>query len=539
MEVPTYGQEQVREAPLPGARVSTPTTVETFGGGAAASGPAKALQGLAGDVAEMAGKERQRAVDTMTQDGYSKLVTAKNTLLHDKDRGALMKRGKDAFAIPETYGKQFDDEADKIEKDMPDPEAKRMFHGMRVRERAEFNGTIQQHIGQESRRLEDETFKGLVSTLTDDAISNLNVPGKIGKNLSLLKAAADQRADQLGLKGDDAKPAREEMWKDITNKMHVGVIQRLVAEDNYETARKYFTANKAGISGMSMDTLEAQIKKQDEFKQKDQYLSSAKLLDATPGADPAKVVPGFDTLTGAQREALRRRGHPEQSPTAHFEFYSMTPQEIAKMDRAEFETKYWSRFDEDHRRKADAYYQSAIDAVRTGRDEVFKSMRSDHDLVVNELRKAKIVAAAGDLKGDDFETAQRFTDYIDDKFKLFAHDNKRNPKDEEKQAIVHKAMLDKVFVDRTLMTDPEKPIGVLSDDELKKAYVPMSAIPKDERMYLVKLARIQGVIKLPEQGGPSDERAAVMLQDRIEKAYAAHKTGKSYGAQIIKIMKGE
>jgi hypothetical protein len=474
MEIPVYGQERVREAALPAARISAPTSPETFGGGDVAAGPARALQGLAAGVVDIAGKERERAVDVMTQDGYSKLVSEKNRLLHDKDSGALGRRGKDAFATPDVYGKQFDDAADKIEKDMPDIEARRIFRSMRLRERGEFNGVLSQHIEQESRRLEDETYKGLVSTLTDDAVSNLNVRGKIDANLKTLKAATDKRAAEMGLSGDDepTKATRAAMWKEVTNRMHVGVIQRLVAQDNYDLARRYFDAHKSGISGMDMDALEGQIKKADEFKQKDSYLAAGQLLDKTPDADPAKVIPGFDTLSSQQREALRRRYQYEQSPTAHHEFYSLSSAELAKMDRAEFETKYWSRFDEEHRRKAEGYWKSAIEAQRTGRDEVFKSIRSDRDTIVNELRKAKIVAVSGDLKGEDFEKAQRIEDYIDERFKVFAHENKRNPKDEEKQTIIRKAMLDKVFVDQVGF-DPEKPRAILTEDEIKKAYVPM------------------------------------------------------------------
>lgn len=538
MEVPVYGDTKVGQAALPAGRISE-APVEAFGGGAPQAAITRAVQGLSSEVVDIASKARNRAIDTMTQDGFAKIVAKKNELLRGKD-GALLKKGKDAMSTPEVYGKQFDDYAAEVEKAMPDAEARRMFAAMRKRERGELDNTLNAHIGVETDRFRKDTFQGLVSSLTDDAIANYT-PHKVAGNLSLLKAAAEQYADDEGLKGDDpaVKATREALWKQITDKVHVGVINRLVAQESYDEARAYFKANEAGIAGLSKDSLEKQIKKTDVLAQKDQYLSAGKLLDkAGPDADPAKVIPGYDTLSSQQREALQRRYKYEQSPTAHHEFYSLSTAQVADLDRAEFETKYWSRFDRDHRRKAEAYWQAAVDANSGGKSEAFKSMRSDRDMVVAALRKAKVVAASGDLKDTDFEKAQRFEDYIDDQFKAFTHENGRNPKDEEKQKIINRAILDKVFVDEW-GRDPEIPRGVLGEDDLKKAYVPITSIRRSDRLMLINLARAQGVIKGPELGGPSDDAAIAQLQARIERAYAAAASGLARRENLVAIMKGE
>lgn len=540
MEVPTYGGAKVEQARLPGVRLNAEASSEAFGGGSVASGPARAAQGLIAEVADIASKEREKAIDTMTQEGYTKIVAEKNRLIYDPKSGALTQKGKNAFGAPETYGKQFDDFAAKVEKEMPDSAARQMFSKMRLRERAELDGTLSRHVAQQAEQLQDDTFKGLVSTMTEDAVANFDqAPGKIGGNLALLKAAADKYADDKGLIGEDAKPARAAMWKQITSKLHVGVVNRMVAMDEFDAARSYFKANAAGIDGMQMDDLERQIKKTDVLKQKDNYLAAASLLDkAGSDADPKAVIPGFDTLSAEQRAALGRRFSSEQSPTAHHEFYALAPTQVADLDRAEFETKYWSRFDREHRRKAESYWQAAVDAQRSGKDEAFKSIRGDKDMITTALRKNKLVAASGEIKGGEAELAQRFEDYIDDRFKTFAHENRRNPKDEEKQAIIHKALLDKVYVEEW-GRDPEKPRGALTEDEIKLSYIPLQSIKRDDRLRLVNLARAQGVIKGPEAGGPNDDRAIAMLQTRIERAYAAAASGKATRADLIATMKGD
>ncbi len=539
MDVPLYGDQKVSEAALPNARVSSDIPASAFGG-AAVEAMTRGVHDIANVVSDIAVKERDKAIDTMTQDGLSKVMAEKNRLVYDPKEGALQKQGKDAFSVPEVYGKKFDDFAAKVEDDMPDMQARQIFRRMRLNQRAELDGVLSRHVSQQAENLQDETFKGLISTLTDDAVANFdNNPAKIGGNLRIMKAAADKYAADKGLTGEDLAPAREAMWKQMTNKLHIGVINRMVSLDEYDAARSYFTANKAGISGLDMDALDRQIKKNDVFKQKDNYLAAGALLDkAGPGADPAMVVPGFMTLSSDQRDALKRRGLNEQSATANHEFYALSTQEVAGLDRAEFETKYWSRFDATHRKSAETYWQAANDAVRGSRDEVFKSIRGDKDMITMALRRNKLVASTGELKNSDAELSQRFEDYIDDRFKVFAHENKRNPKDEEKQAIVNKALLDKVYVDEW-GRDPLKPRAVLTEDELKTSYLPLTQIKRPDRVMLVNLARAQGIIKYPEAGGPSDDRAIAMLQTRIERAYAAAASGKATRADLISAMKGE
>jgi|CXWL01.1.fsa_nt_gi hypothetical protein len=541
MEVPTYGDTKVSQAAFPNARFNAEAPVESFGGGAAQAPIVQGVKGVADVVSEIASKERVKAIDTMTQEGLAQIVTEKNRLVYDPKDGALTKRGKDAFTTPEDYGKRFDDFSSKVESAMPDPEAKQMFRKMRLRERSELDGVLGRHVSQESERLQDETFKGLVSAMTDDAIANFDQrPGKIGDNLKIMKAAANQRLDDMGIVGNDeqTQATRNEFLKSITNKVHIGVINRMVSMDERDTARAYFNANKSQISGMDMDMLEKEIKTTDLLKQKDAYLSAAALLDkAGKGAVPAAVVPGFDALTGEQRAALGRRFSNEQSATAHHEFYALSQAQIADLDRAEFETKYWSRFDADHRRAADAYWQAAFTAQRDGKDGAFKSIRGDKDMILTALRKGKLVSSSGELKGDEAETAQRFEDYVDDKFKTFTHENKRNPKDEEKQAIIHRAMIDTVFVEEW-GTDPQKPRGILSEDDIRKSYLPLTSIKRSDRLLLINLARSQQIIKPEGIGGPNDDRAIVMLQGRIERAYAAA-AGGANRTQIIAIMKGE
>jgi hypothetical protein len=69
---------------------------------------------------------------------------------------------------------------------------------------------------------------------------------------------------------------------------------------------------------------------------------------------------------------------------------------------------------------------------------------------------------------------------------------------DEKQGIVDRVVMDKVYVDEW-GTDPQKPLALLTPDELKKAYVnvngknvPVSSVPAIDRRQIVKALQATG-----------------------------------------------
>jgi hypothetical protein len=69
---------------------------------------------------------------------------------------------------------------------------------------------------------------------------------------------------------------------------------------------------------------------------------------------------------------------------------------------------------------------------------------------------------------------------------------------DEKQAVVDRVVMDKVYVDEW-GTDPQKPIALLTPDEMKKAYVnvngknvPVSSVPATDRRQIIKALQTTG-----------------------------------------------
>jgi hypothetical protein len=528
-KIPGYGEDRVRENALPRVRFSADAPIEAFGGGEAASGPGRALRGLAGQVEEIALKERKKALDVMTQDGYAKIVTEKNRLVYDPKEGAISRRGKAALGIDEEYGSAFDTFADKVEEDMPDPEARSMFKVMRQRERLELSGMLNRHTSQEIEALHDSTFKALVSTMTDDAVSNYDTPGKIADNISLLKSAVSNYAASKGMTGD-AAPVAQDLWRTVESGVHVGVVNRLIASNKYDDARAYFKANEKGIKGLDADGVERAISSMDDARKKDLYLQATNIVDKRPGAKPKDIIPFFDQLTLEQRRALEHRSRDvENDDNTWLDFLTLSKREMASITRADFETKYWVKFDEDHRSKAESRWDMAREPGGSGQE--FKSVRSDHEMIVDSLRRVKQVPDYGKIEGDAATTVRVFEDKVDDAFKAHFARTGKNPSDSEKQEIIGSLLVRKAFVERSFAPDREKIIALMDEDEIKRSYRSMGDIPPGDKAMLVNLARELRRVK-PDV---TDDKAAMLMKRQIERAYAAALAGGNR-EQIISIM---
>jgi hypothetical protein len=120
-------------------------------------------------------------------------------------------------------------------------------------------------------------------------------------------------------------------------------------------------------------------------------------------------------------------------------------------------------------------------------------------MLTDEGRINAAIVGLGIDKKKNPEIAANLTNEIDRRVR--AASAAKGGKDltaDEKQGIVDRVVLDKVYVDEW-GTDPQKPLALLTPDELKKAYVrvdgrnvPVSAVPMTDRRQIVKALQATG-----------------------------------------------
>jgi len=251
-QVPRYSGTQVREESVPGVRIEPTASTEAFGGGQSLERLNTATRGLNDEVVKLVAREKEAADDAASQEAYGRLVTLKNELIYNPETGALTRKGKNAFGVSDEYGQKYQKLAGEIESSLTNGNQKALFRRMAEKEALELNGTLERHTFVESQAFQENTYKSLVSTLQDDAIKNMDVPGKIDGNMNLITGATMDFARKRGMDATQTKA----LVTDTVSKTHSAVINRLLTNGRDIEAKTYFDANKDAIVGTDITAVE-------------------------------------------------------------------------------------------------------------------------------------------------------------------------------------------------------------------------------------------------------------------------------------------
>lgn len=248
--------------------------------------------------------------------------------------------------------------------------------------------------------------------------------------------------------------------------------------------------------------VEAEYAAQEEAQKRDQeqaYIESTNMVDAAPNRPAREVVPVrlWQQLTVAQREALENRATaPANDNKAWFAFYSLTPEARAKLTPAEFQTKYWSRFDSAHRSRAETMYQSATtDASGTGGGAA--GIMTDSERIRATLVSMHLVSqpVQRDWTDADYQFATTFEMEADRRIRAEEANRGRRLTASEKQDIITTTGWQMAPVnvrgrglDRTNVSQVE----VRQDGVSARAYVPIDRIPPAAREEMARAMQQNG-----------------------------------------------
>src|ERR1019366_3730131 len=169
-----------------GARVHVNAPIEAFGGGRAdrtfdVSGVERTMVGLYEEA-------HKNANEVAVNDADNQLTSLSTKLLYDPDTGALNQRGKNAFAVPEKVGADWDKGVSDIASKLPDPMQKEAFAHRVVARWQAVNEAVHRHVSSERQQYEQQTTNDFIRTRQDDALLNYTDPQKVDQ------AVAEQQA---------------------------------------------------------------------------------------------------------------------------------------------------------------------------------------------------------------------------------------------------------------------------------------------------------------------------------------------------------
>lgn len=248
--VPTYNS-QVKDASLPNVTLSANAPEEAFGGPAARR-ITEAARGLANTVFKIADEEKQKADQLAVLDADQKLSAFETFIQYDPQSGAMNKKGKDAFELPDTVKAEWEKKSTEIEKDLKNDSQRMAYKKMVVQRWGSLDQNIQRHVSNEIRQYDDQVTDSYLTNERDAATANYLDQGRINMSIDRQRSEVVKHAMRNGLPEEWMKGKIDE----VTSKTHVSVINRMLVNDQDLTAKSYFDEHKPYIAGSDISAVE-------------------------------------------------------------------------------------------------------------------------------------------------------------------------------------------------------------------------------------------------------------------------------------------
>lgn len=203
--------------------------------------------GQAGDVLNRVFREEEERVNTLAaEEAFNKLRESQIDLTIGEN-GFVKRQSGDAVNQPilKEYVDKFNLSAKEIESGLTNDKQVELF-----RRRARISGIqlkqeILNHVTKEQGVYSAQVFKGTLDVETQNAVSRYQDPNGIAVSLERINAAVKSESERNGWPPEVEESVRANAF----SKVHRGVIERMLANDDDISASEYYKQNKKQISG--------------------------------------------------------------------------------------------------------------------------------------------------------------------------------------------------------------------------------------------------------------------------------------------------
>lgn len=292
---------------------------------------------------DLAMESKKRADRIVLQEARRNLSTWEETAIFDPNNGALTKRGKDAFTLPDTVMADYDKNSQKIFDSLANDQQREVFSEMAYERRSTINRTIQRHTRTEMDNFEKtNAAAGIAAEQNRGILYGTQNPDVMENSI---KTAQDIYYAYAKSKGAPDEVIRNQL-QDIESKTVMGVLTSK-AESSPKDAIEFY---KAALPRLAADDLlKAQnLMKPVERKYKAQTVAAQALNTSTPKIARNDIIDyvmndieGGDKVVsdggGVAKFGVNSKAHP------NVDVPNLTPEEA----RSFYQQEYWDQIGAD------------------------------------------------------------------------------------------------------------------------------------------------------------------------------------------------
>lgn len=205
--------------------------------GSALSGVADAIQ-----------KEKDRADRIQVMNAERQITEWETQKVYSKD-GALNKKGKDSFDLPNQINEDYDKSYNEIANGLNNDRQRFMFNRIAAERKQSIDRTIERHVSTEIREYDAQETDAYIKSQRERAFANPYDQGVIDGAINSQVIAVAKFAEDNGLGPEYIK----QKLQDVEGQTHAAVISRMINQDNDLAADEYYKKNKDRLGKYAAD----------------------------------------------------------------------------------------------------------------------------------------------------------------------------------------------------------------------------------------------------------------------------------------------
>lgn len=258
------------------------------------------------EVSEVFQREQEKADAVQIQSADRQLAEWELTAIHDPQQGALNRRGKDAFGLPDTLPSDFDQAAAKIAEGLSTPRQKAAFERLANARRESVLRQVNRHVSGELASYAEAENKAYLESSVSAAVANYQDPERVATESMRARNAILAHAK---ITGEPAELTQQRIAQ-AESTLHGAIVSRILDADPL-AAQDYFEANKDKLTGADQAKLEKLLRPATEFEGGRQLATAAWQMRQEGRsetevqaylADNAKSKGQFDTAESFMRQ---------------------------------------------------------------------------------------------------------------------------------------------------------------------------------------------------------------------------------------------
>ncbi|WP_280041941.1 hypothetical protein [Pseudomonas sp. Hg5Tf] len=208
-----------------------------------ATGLARGVSNLAGDLAEIEQREIQEANQTALLNADNQLGSWQNNALFNPEGGAFTKKGSGALNITQSVLADFDKQQQAISDTLTTPQQRQMFQQSSLQRRTGLESKLGSYEFGEQQAYKDDVDKSSIELAMNSAALNYNDPQSVEQSRAKMDAVLQLRGARNGWSPEEMEAQRQ----NANSSMSQAVIQRMLV-DSPQNAKALYEQYKGGMT---------------------------------------------------------------------------------------------------------------------------------------------------------------------------------------------------------------------------------------------------------------------------------------------------